>query len=63
MRPGRNRTLTHDYNRNGTIDLFAALNVATGEVLTQTRKRHTGNDVLAPNGSACTPRAISTSTS
>ena len=47
MRPGRNRTLTHDYKRNGTIDLFAALNVATGEVLTQTRKRHTGNDVLA----------------
>ena len=47
MRPGRNRTMTHDYNRNGTIDLFAALNVATGEVLTQTRRRHTGNDVLA----------------
>ena len=47
MRPGRNRTLTHDYKRNGTFDLFAALNVATGEVLTQTRKRHTGNDVLA----------------
>ena len=47
MRPGRNRTMTHDYKRNGTIDLFAALNVATGEVLTQTRKRHTGNDVLA----------------
>ncbi|MCY4494066.1 MAG: IS630 family transposase [Acidimicrobiaceae bacterium] len=47
MRPGRNRTLTHDYKRNGTIDLFAALNVATGEVLHQTRKRHTGADVLA----------------
>ncbi|WP_419943799.1 IS630 family transposase [Candidatus Poriferisodalis sp.] len=47
MRPGRNRTLTHDYKRNGTVDLFAALNVATGEVLHQTRRRHTGNDVLA----------------
>ncbi|WP_419908107.1 IS630 family transposase [Candidatus Poriferisodalis sp.] len=47
MRPGRNRTLTHDYKRNGTIDLFAALNVATGEVLHQTRRRHTGGDVLA----------------
>ena len=47
MVPGRNRTLTHDYRRNGTIDLFAALNVATGEVLHQTRKRHTGKDVLA----------------
>ncbi len=47
LRPGRNRTLTHDYKRNGTVDLFAALNVAAGEVLHQTRKRHTGNDVLA----------------
>ncbi len=47
LKPGRNRTMTHDYQRNGTIDLFAALNVATGEVLAQTRRRHTGNDVLA----------------
>ena len=47
MKPGRARTLTHDYKRNGTIDLFAALNVATGEVLHQTRRRHTGRDVLA----------------
>ena len=47
MRPGRARTMTHDYKRHGTLDLFAALNVATGEVLHQTRKRHTGRDVLA----------------
>ncbi len=46
LRPGRARTLTSDYRRNGTVDLFAALNVATGEVLHQTR-RHTGRDVLA----------------
>ena len=39
--------MTHDYRRNGTVDLFAALNVATGEVLHQTRRRHTGRDVLA----------------
>ena len=39
--------MTHDYKRNGTIDLFAALNVGTGEVLHQTRRRHTANDVLA----------------
>ncbi len=32
MRPGRAGTLTHDYKRNGTTDLFAALNVGTGEV-------------------------------
>jgi transposase len=47
LKPGRARTMTHDYKRNGTIDLFAALNVGTGEVLHQTRKRHTANDVLA----------------
>ena len=47
MRPGRARTMTHDYKRCGTLDLFAALNVATGEVLHQTRKGHTGRDVLA----------------
>ena len=34
--------MTHDYKRNGTVDLFAALNVATGEVLHQTRNRHSG---------------------
>lgn len=47
MVPGRARTLTHDYKRRGTLDLFAALNVSTGEVLHQTRRRHTGKDVLA----------------
>ena len=39
--------MTHDYKRNGTTDLFAALNIATGEVITQCRKRHTAGDVLA----------------
>ena len=47
MIPGRGGTMTHDYKRNGTTDLFAALNVATGEVLYDTRKRHTAKDVLA----------------
>ena len=37
----------HDYKRNGTTDLFAALNVATGEVVAQCRQRHAGADVLA----------------
>lgn len=46
MRPGRAGTMTHDYKRHGTLDLFAALNVATGEVLTDYRKRHTAADVL-----------------
>jgi transposase len=46
MKAGRAGTMTHDYKRNGTIDLFAAMNVATGEVLTDLRKGHTGADVL-----------------
>lgn len=46
LKADRGRTMTHDYKRNGTIDLFAALNVDTGEVIHQTRNRHTANDVL-----------------
>lgn len=46
MKSGRAGTMTHDYKRHGTIDLFAAMNVATGEVLTELRKGHTGADVL-----------------
>ena len=38
MKPGRAGTMTHDYRRNGTIDLFAAMNIATGEVLTDCAK-------------------------
>lgn len=47
LKPGRGRTMTHDYKRNGTTDLFAAMNVVTGEVLHDTRRRHAGVDVLA----------------
>ena len=46
MKRGRADTMTHDYKRNGTIDLFAAMNLATGEVLTDLRKSHAGADVL-----------------
>jgi transposase len=47
MKPGRAGTMTHDYKRNATTDLFAALNAATGEVLTDCRRRHTHDDFLA----------------
>jgi transposase len=47
MKPGRGGTMTHDYKRNGTTDLFAALNVGTGEVLWSCRDKHTAKDVLA----------------
>jgi transposase len=47
MTRGRAATMTHDYKRHGTIDLFAAMNIGTGEVLTHLRKGHAGTDVLA----------------
>jgi len=46
MRPGRAGTMTHDYKRHGTTDLFAALSVATGEVLTDFHKSHAAVEVL-----------------
>jgi len=39
--------MTHDYKRHGTTDLFAAMNVGTGEVLYDTKKSHKATDVLA----------------
>ena len=35
MKKGRPGTMTHDYNRNGTTTLFAALNVLEGKVIGQ----------------------------
>jgi hypothetical protein len=46
LKPGRAGTMTHDSKRNGTVDLFAALNIATGEVLTHCQQAHTASDVL-----------------
>src|SRR6266571_193433 len=46
LKPGRAKTMTHDYKRNGTIDLFAALNIATGEVFADYQKTHAARDVL-----------------
>jgi transposase len=42
MKKGRGETMTHDYKRNGTTTLFAALNTANGEVygLCQEKHRH-----------------------
>ena len=47
MRPGQVERHTHDYTRHGTTCLFAALEVGTGTVTTDTRERHTGADFLA----------------
>jgi transposase len=42
LKRGRSQTMTHDYKRNGTATLFAALNATNGEVygLCQERHRH-----------------------
>jgi len=47
LRPGQVERHTHDYKRNGTTCLFAALEVGTGQVTTDHRVRHTGADFLA----------------
>jgi len=39
LQPGQAERRTHDYQRHGTTSLFAALNVATGEVLGDTFSR------------------------
>jgi transposase len=40
MRPGQVERRTHDYVRHGVTDLFAALNIATGQIVHQTRPQH-----------------------
>lgn len=46
LKPGRAGTMTHDYKRNGTTTLFAALNVLTGEVIGQCLARHRHEEFL-----------------
>src|SRR5467141_1021226 len=40
MKKGRAGTMTHDYKRNGTTTLFAALNVLEGKVIGRCMPRH-----------------------
>lgn len=44
---GRPERQTHNYIRHGTLDLFAALNVATGEVLAKTKSQHRAEDFVS----------------
>jgi len=46
MKPGRAGTMTHDYKRNGTTTLFAALDVLTGSVIGQCLPRHRHTEFL-----------------
>jgi len=46
MKNGRCGTITHDYKRNGTTTLFAALNVLEGKVIGQCLPRHRHQEFL-----------------
>jgi transposase len=47
MQPGHAEQRTHDYVRNGTTTLFAALEVATGQLTGQCKQRHRHQEFLA----------------
>ena len=46
MLPGIPERRTHDYKRNGTTSLFAALDVATGAVIGKCYRRHRASEFL-----------------
>jgi transposase len=46
MKKGRAGTMTHDYKRNGTTTLFAAIDVLTGTVIGQCLPRHRHEEFL-----------------
>src|SRR5215204_2604117 len=46
VKKGRCATMTHDYKRNGTTTLFAALNVLDGTVLGRCMQRHRHQEFL-----------------
>jgi transposase len=46
MKKGRAGTMTHDYKRNGTTTLFAALDILKGEVIGRCMPRHRHQEFL-----------------
>lgn len=46
LKKGRCNTMTHDYKRNGTSTLFAALDILTGKVIGQCLKKHRHQEFL-----------------
>lgn len=46
IKKGRAATMTHDYKRNGTTTLFAALEVATGQVIGECLPRHRASEFV-----------------
>jgi len=47
LRSGRAVRHKHDYKRHGIVDLYAALEIATGKVTHQVSASHTAHDFLA----------------
>ena len=47
IKPGKAQRMTHDYKRNGTTSLYAALEIASGEVTGACYPRHTHQEFLA----------------
>lgn len=46
LRPGQIEKRTHDYKRHGTASLYAAFDIATGEVIGRVTKRHRAKEFL-----------------
>ena len=46
LKKGRGQTMTHDYKRNGTTTLFAALNTLDGSVIAECMPRHSHQEWL-----------------
>jgi transposase len=46
LRPGMPASMSYDYKRNGRIDLFAALNILDGTIITEFHKRHRHQEFL-----------------
>src|SRR6201984_1515379 len=46
IKKGRAQTMTHDYKRNGTTTLFAALDAKTGQVIGQCLPRHRAKEFI-----------------
>lgn len=47
MRPGQIERRTHDYKRNGTVQLYTALEVHAGKVIPRLEERHRSKEFLA----------------
>ena len=54
LSPGRVERHGFEYKRHGTLSLYAALNIQTGEVMGKTTARHTSQDFVGFLGDVVT---------